>query len=387
MGLRFDRFRKRWTDYLSPRRVYERQEALESLQSALDQTEPGLEELQESFDLGEDPPAEGTENRPTAVFNPFELLAQAVNQRQQSEEERLKRQIRDYLSEIRVVAFVGPSGTGKSTRVIEVSRREGIDYFIDDGLLIHGSRILCGTSAKRAPTRMESVRQAIFLEETRANTMRRALVEHRPAQLMILGTSDAMLTKICKNLWLSPPARVIRIEDVASEQERHLAQQMRLRGGQHTIPVPSLEIKHEFSGSFLEPFTRLRRRLEREKDHNDPLFAQADKTVVRPTFSSLGSYSISDEAIHSMVLLSLRELPGLAEVDDFSLTKESYGMTLRLEISLFYGYSAPEVMMEVQQLLSRKIEEYTSINVMSVHVKARRVVLPQGQRRGLRALG
>ncbi|MCR5340631.1 MAG: hypothetical protein K6E60_04715, partial [Saccharofermentans sp.] len=54
---------------------------------------------------------------------------------------------REYLAGIAVIAFVGPSGTGKSTRAIKVARDNNIHYIIDDGLLINGSRIVAGTSA------------------------------------------------------------------------------------------------------------------------------------------------------------------------------------------------------------------------------------------------
>ena len=74
---------------------------------------------------------------------------------------------REVLSNIAVIAFVGASGTGKSTRAIKVARDNNIYYIIDDGLLINGSRIVAGTSAKKAPTKMESVRQAIFVGPTR----------------------------------------------------------------------------------------------------------------------------------------------------------------------------------------------------------------------------
>lgn len=67
------------------------------------------------------------------------------------------------MSHIGIVSFVGPSGTGKSTRAIRVAKANDIHYIIDDGLLINGSRIVAGTSsAKKAPTKMESVRQALF---------------------------------------------------------------------------------------------------------------------------------------------------------------------------------------------------------------------------------
>lgn len=380
MGDQMDRFRRVWEDYLGQRKS-NAQEAMTSLQNALEKTEPAPEETEILVSkLRQD----GENDEPTLPgFKPFERIAQVVNlnQRQQIDEEKSREKVVRSLANIKVIAFVGPSGTGKSTRAIEVAKLYHIDYFIDDGLLIHGSRILCGTSAKRAATKMESVRQAIFLDETRAENMRRVLAAHEPEKLMILGTSDAMLEKICTNLHLNLPVEFIRIEDVSTDEEMLLAKQSRMQGGQHTIPVPSLEIKHEFNGSILEPLSRLRRRFERDKDKEREqallLLSENEKTVVRPTFSSLGSYSISDEAIHAMALLILQDVPGLAEVLDFKLTKEVYGVVLKLEITLYYGFNALQTMAQIQSVLAEKVELYTAINVLSVDVKARRVVLQQ----------
>ena len=47
-----------------------------------------------------------------------------------------------------VIAFSGRSGTGKSHRALEVARQNKCNGIIDDGLLIQGSRILAGTTAK-----------------------------------------------------------------------------------------------------------------------------------------------------------------------------------------------------------------------------------------------
>ena len=113
---------------------------------------------------------------------------------------------REFLSNIAIIAFVGQSGTGKSTRAIAVARQNNIDYLIDDGLLINGGRIVAGTSAKKAPSKMESVRQALFVDPTRSQVMRRAIVESNPTAIMILGTSDSMLEKITTNLWLNKPS-------------------------------------------------------------------------------------------------------------------------------------------------------------------------------------
>ena len=272
---------------------------------------------------------------------------------------------RDVLSNIAVIAFVGPSGTGKSTRAIKVARDNNIHYIIDDGLLINGSRIVAGTSAKKAPTKMESVRQAIFVDPTRSSVMRRALIESMPRALMVLGTSDSMLNKICDNLWLNRPSMLIRIEDVSTEEERRLARNTRVTEGMHTIPVPSMEIKHEFSGYFSDPFSKLRQRFDRERGVT-PLAPDSDRTVVRPTFSSLGSYSISDEAILDLIKIVLKDVPGFAEVTSFKTEKQTYGVMISLDIALYYGYDAQEVLVTAQQRVGSAVN--------SVNVRANRLI-------------
>ena len=280
---------------------------------------------------------------------------------------------REVLSNIAVIAFVGPSGTGKSTRAIKVARDNNIYYIIDDGLLINGSRIVAGTSAKKAPTKMESVRQAIFVDPTRSSVMRRALIESMPRALMVLGTSDSMLNKICDNLWLNRPSMLIRIEDVSTEEERRLARNTRVTEGMHTIPVPSMEIKHEFSGYFSDPFSKLRQRFDRERGVT-PLAPDSDRTVVRPTFSSLGSYSISDDAILDLIKIVLKDVPGFAEVTCFKTEKQAFGVMISLDLALYYGYDAQKVLETAQQRVGNAVEEFTSITMNGVNVRANRLI-------------
>jgi len=281
--------------------------------------------------------------------------------------------MREILSQIAVVAFIGPSGTGKSTRAIKVARENAIYYIIDDGLLINGSRIVAGTSAKKAPTKLESVRQALFADESRSSVMRRALAEHLPTTLMILGTSDAMLEKICTNLWLNQPSMLIRIEDISSEEEMQQARHTRMTEGMHTIPVPSMEIKHEFSGKFSDPLNRLRRRLDKERGVQT-IAPDTERTVVRPTFSSLGSYSISDDALLDLVRIILHKVPGVYDVIRFQTEKRTYGVVLSVDLALIYGYNAQEVLRASQERIGRYVEEYSSINMVAVDVRAKRLV-------------
>ena len=60
------------------------------------------------------------------------------------------------LRSIKVYAFVGPSGTGKSYRAQYVASENDISYIIDDGLFIKESEVIAGSSAKKAPTKIET---------------------------------------------------------------------------------------------------------------------------------------------------------------------------------------------------------------------------------------
>ena len=64
---------------------------------------------------------------------------------------------------MKVIAFTGPSGTGKSFRAISVAHQHGCDGIIDDGLLIEGTKILAGKSAKTEQNKVQAVKRAIFI--------------------------------------------------------------------------------------------------------------------------------------------------------------------------------------------------------------------------------
>ena len=63
----------------------------------------------------------------------------------------------------------------------------------------------------------------------------------------------------------------------------NMALRMRTVEGKHVIPVPTFEIKKEFSGYFLHPLRRFQKNLDSEITT-----AEADKSIVRPTFSYMG---------------------------------------------------------------------------------------------------
>ena len=155
------------------------------------------------------------------------------------------------LDKIKVYAFVGPSGTGKSYRAQMVANENNIRYIIDDGLLVSGNNVVGGNSAKKAPTKIETVKKAIFIDKTDREEMKAVLKKLKPESILILGTSDDMVEKIASNLGLHKPEKTIYINQVATDTEMETARRIRTTEGKHVIPVPTFEIKRDFSGFIL----------------------------------------------------------------------------------------------------------------------------------------
>ena len=124
-----------------------------------------------------------------------------------------------------------------------VAGEYNIRYIIDDGILVKDNEIIAGSSAKKADTKIETVRRAIFIEEEQRKEMIKAIRKAKPESILILGTSDKMVREIAKNLELPEIQKIIRITDVATEEEIENARRSRVNEGKHVIPVPTFELK------------------------------------------------------------------------------------------------------------------------------------------------
>ena len=66
-----------------------------------------------------------------------------------------------------------------------------------------------------------------------------------------------MVQKIAMNLGLPEISETIYITDVATEQEMETARKIRVTEGKHVIPVPTFEIKKDFSRIFIRPTSNI----------------------------------------------------------------------------------------------------------------------------------
>lgn len=270
-------------------------------------------------------------------------------------------------SRIKVYAFVGPSGTGKSYRAQMVASEYDIKYIIDDGLLIKNNEVIAGESAKKAPTKIETVRRALFTDSEKAEIIKKAFRKYRPESILILGTSDNMIKKIMENLELEGLEKTIYITDVATEQEMEEAKRMRITEGKHVIPVPTFEIKKDFSGYILDPLQIFKSKGKNQKPYI------SEKSIIRPTFSYMGNYTISDTVLKDIVEHLVGMVEAIHKISKVRIEKSPQGVSIYIEVIIVYGCNIMDELQNFKKRCKREIENLTAMNVERVEILAKGV--------------
>lgn len=271
------------------------------------------------------------------------------------------------LNQIKVYAFVGPSGTGKSYRAQMVAADRDIHFIIDDGLLIQDNRVIAGNSAKKASTKIETVRKALFISEEESKEIQKALKKSAAKSILILGTSDGMVEKIASNLKLPKISETIYIEDVATEQEMETARKIRVTEGKHVIPVPTFEIKKDFSGYLLDPLQIFKSKGNGQKPYI------SEKSIIRPTFSYLGNFTISDNVFRQIMQHLANKSEEIHRVLKMRAQNSPEGPIIYMEVEVVYGCNVPETLLDFKQKATREIENLTAMNVVEMDVVAKSI--------------
>ena len=271
------------------------------------------------------------------------------------------------IKDIKVFAFVGPSGTGKSYRAQMVAAENDVHFIIDDGLLIKDNEVIAGNSAKKASTKIETVKKALFIQEEQSKEIQKALKKYKAESILLLGTSDGMVEKIAENLKLPKISKTIYITDVATEEEMETARRIRVTEGKHVIPVPTFEIKKDFSGYLLDPLQIFKARGNGQKPYI------SEKSIIRPTFSYMGNFTISDNVFKQLVEYLANKLEEVNRVLKTRVRNSDEGAIIYMEVEVVYGCNVVETLKDFKIKAIREIENWTAMNVAEMDVVAKSI--------------
>lgn len=274
---------------------------------------------------------------------------------------------------MKVYAFIGPSGTGKSHRALVVAHEHNIECMIDDGILIHQNKIVAGFSAKKESSRLKAVRRAIFTDPKQISSVKEALERIKPEKLLILGTSLNMVVKITKAIGADEPCKVINIEEVATKEEIEKAQYARLKEGKHIIPVPTMELKPHFRGYLIDPIKSIFRRSNTKRTSNE----WYEKSVVRPSFSYYGRLTFADNVILSLIKNGSQKVKGIVAISDVKIKKSkkgNNGLLLELAVTIKRKDSVKSLMSKLQKAISHEIEYITGMSIERIQITVKNIV-------------
>lgn len=280
---------------------------------------------------------------------------------------------------IKVYSLVGKSGTGKSFHADEICHRLGIEGIIDDGLLIEKGGIMAGISAKRQETKIGAVKTALFSDDNHRDEVAEKIRENGLESILVIGTSENMIKKIIARLQLPDPIEKITIESITTEEQRNIAKKVRNEQGGHIIPARSVQIKRDFSGYFIHPLRSIKSISDGLIEGINPFSdrdnrkALSERTVVRPTYSYLGKFSISDRAIADIITLVSKEIPEISSVVRVFVRNRSEGAVIEVALIMKFGFPIIEATKKLQELIAEHIEEMTSINVLQVDMEIKRL--------------
>ena len=266
------------------------------------------------------------------------------------------------MDNIKVYAFVGPSGTGKSYRAQMVANENNIHYIIDDGLFIKDNEIIAGESAKKAPTKIETVKKALFLQDSQKEEIRKAIEKYKPESILILGTSDGMVKKIAANIGVPPIEKTIYIEDIATKEEMEEARRSRITEGKHVIPVPTFEIKKDFSGFILDPL-----QIFKFKGRNNKPYI-SEKSIIRPTFSYLGNFTISDTVFRQIIEHVAKKDKSIYSVIRTRIDNQPEGPYVYIEVIVEYGSNVRDVVENFKNKIIKELEKLTTMRVRTIKI-------------------
>ncbi len=263
---------------------------------------------------------------------------------------------------MKVYGLVGKSGTGKSYQAMNLCKELNIESIIDDGLFIYGSSILEGTSAKRQNTKVAAIKTALFTDEEHRRAVMEKIREVSPGSILVLGTSEKMISRIAEHLDLSELEKIIYIEEITTEEERETARKQRHEMGKHIIPVPTFQLKREFSGYFLDPLRIIR-------GWRGGRASVSEKTVVRPTYSYMGDYSISDKVIVDLVNYLGEKTEGVDAVTKVSIENNPDGMKITVSMICRFGFRILDAAKELQKEVGRMVGTMTAFHIKAVDIE------------------
>ena len=133
-----------------------------------------------------------------------------------------------------------------------------------------------------------------------------------------------------------------------------------------------MQLKKQFSGYFLDPLQLFRRKGKGQFQNI------GEKSVVRPTFSYIGNYTISDYAIYQLVNYNIVIMPQMEKVTRFRTSNSPDGLYIDMDVIMVFGYNLLEAVKTARDQIIKELDRFAGFNVNAFNINVKSLVFKKG---------
>lgn len=93
--------------------------------------------------------------------------------------------------------------------------------------------------------------------------------------------------------------------------------------------------------------------------------------MIRPTFSYLGNYTISDSVLKDIIEHLSKKAEAIYKIARIRIEKTDQGASIYIEIIIKYGYNVMTQLQNFKKQCIREIENLTAMNVEKLQILAK----------------
>lgn len=103
----------------------------------------------------------------------------------------------------------------------------------------------------------------------------------------------------------------------------------------------------------------------------------SEKSIIRPTFSYMGKFTISDLVFRQILEYLAQKTPAIHKVLKTRVENYGEGAKIYMEVSIVYGFNVVEGLNNFKEKSKKEIETLTAMNVVELEVVAKNIYVPQ----------
>ena len=153
----------------------------------------------------------------------------------------------------------------------------------------------------------------------------------------------------------------------------------RIEEGEHVIPAPLGQLRRDFAGYFMDPIKQFIHKargnaVDVDEDQKATEDGPNDRTVVRPTFSYFGSFTISEQVIRDIIKIAAEEYESHLVVVDRMNNGKQTNMSVTIDVMAVRDPESIDKCMDLQQDVYGALVNMTAFTIDSVNVRIRDIV-------------